>query len=1254
MIFHKTLGRMVVVAECAKNQGKSRHTVSVSSGSNTQPSSSIFQKSASILTLSVWTILSSLGFMSSNYAHGQTQIIADKTAPKSEQAVILPTANGLTQVNIQTPSQAGVSKNQYSQFDVGQQGAILNNSRTHVKTQLAGFVEANPYLARGEARVILNQVNSNHPSQLKGYVEVAGKRAEVVIANPSGIQVDGGGFINAQGAVLTTGQVGVNAQGHISYDNIANGQGQQGKIQIDGKGFNNSEADYTKLISQYNQLNAQVFAGQGELEVQTGTQLDVSKLGGMYAGKIRLVGTEKGFGVNNQGVIASVGNGVEHGLVLDSKGNLSNTGSISAKKQVQINTTAIENTGTISSEQANIAITTNHLSNQGTIHSTQTNKINVDNTLNNQGEIYGGVLEVTTDNISNTGQFIQTGLGNLDITTGTLTNQDKAVIGQNLYTSTKVDKVNTPSTAQAEGGVSTNQKSTPTNTNTNHHTPSPTAGVITTPTHNGFITANKALQNTGDQALITANGDIEVTAHKTNNQNQASIDVAKLNTKILNNTDSKIALDSVNWQLEQFDNTQGSLSAKTQISIDSQSNIINQQGKLISGGDIRLNAQTHLDNNQGTIQAKANTQLQGIDLDNKQGTITGKHISLQINDVFDNKGGQVFAHDTLEITNSSDKNLTATTVIDNTQGKLLSENLLNVKAKTLHNQGEIASPTVQISTIDDLTHDNKDTLIANQLSLTSQGSIHNKDRLVASNQLSLNANHLHNSENATINAQIAEINITSNLTNQGLIHADNLTISAETLQNLGAKIYGTDVNINANTLINQGANKGAIIASQNSLDIGVNKLINQHGNTIHSHATDNAWLLSLGSLNIHGKDGKKTADSITNLGARIESGTDMQLLADKISNRNANFSSEVKPIENSERQKEYITPERSSQKIDTSVLEWRPWSKADYYTYKNANALEVNLNHLGKAPIASLYTCKSEDNCGLNYDTDSAVWQYFKITPPDTPMPVITVDIPEPTLPTGESEESCKKNNASSACATYLEQLKTYDKAVQPFKVWEETNLQKLEALENAINAYNAQFGHPQFKNYTHIKVKEHEEQSVVTSSAPAQIISGQKLAITANQVVNDKSHILASDKITVDSNNLNNINAEGVHRTIQEGTSQWTNSRWRGGFKRYHQRDWGAELPFKDIQETTITLPVTQYKEQMTPAELNQYKNNQIVINNANNTIGTASQINVPTNTVTGQSLYCQTLLYIPLMLTTQISLLFKLILLLLMVKYG
>ncbi|WP_083290398.1 ESPR-type extended signal peptide-containing protein, partial [Oligella sp. HMSC05A10] len=155
IIFNKSRGQLMVVSEIAQGQGKNTAkncAVSVSSSPLYAP------LKAMILSLLVAT-----GVLLDNEA--EAQIRADKAAPTHQQATILQTANGLDQVNIQTPTAAGVSVNQFSQFDVQQQGAILNNSRQSTQTQLAGWVQGNQHLARGEASVIVNQVNSRAPSR---------------------------------------------------------------------------------------------------------------------------------------------------------------------------------------------------------------------------------------------------------------------------------------------------------------------------------------------------------------------------------------------------------------------------------------------------------------------------------------------------------------------------------------------------------------------------------------------------------------------------------------------------------------------------------------------------------------------------------------------------------------------------------------------------------------------------------------------------------------------------------------------------------------------------------------------------------------------------------------------------------------------------------------------------------------------------------------------------------------------------------
>ncbi len=71
------------------------------------------------------------------------QIVPDRNAPGHQQPVIGSAPNGISLVNIQTPSAGGVSRNVYEKFDVLREGVILNNSRTAVQTQLGGWVAGN-------------------------------------------------------------------------------------------------------------------------------------------------------------------------------------------------------------------------------------------------------------------------------------------------------------------------------------------------------------------------------------------------------------------------------------------------------------------------------------------------------------------------------------------------------------------------------------------------------------------------------------------------------------------------------------------------------------------------------------------------------------------------------------------------------------------------------------------------------------------------------------------------------------------------------------------------------------------------------------------------------------------------------------------------------------------------------------------------------------------------------------------------------
>ncbi|WP_129972830.1 filamentous hemagglutinin N-terminal domain-containing protein, partial [Pseudomonas sp. B10] len=112
--------------------------------------------------------------------------------------------NGVQIINIATPNGSGLSHNQFHEYNVGAQGVILNNgSNQATSTQLGGYVIDNPHLKNsGSAQAILNEVIGGSPSQLRGYTEVAGQSARVIVANPYGISCNGCGFINTPRVTL--------------------------------------------------------------------------------------------------------------------------------------------------------------------------------------------------------------------------------------------------------------------------------------------------------------------------------------------------------------------------------------------------------------------------------------------------------------------------------------------------------------------------------------------------------------------------------------------------------------------------------------------------------------------------------------------------------------------------------------------------------------------------------------------------------------------------------------------------------------------------------------------------------------------------------------------------------------------------------------------------------------------------------------------------------------------------------------------
>jgi filamentous hemagglutinin len=756
IIFSKSRGQLMAVAETACSQGKAASGERAGTSAKAQSASRAASKSfcglPSLVSQAAFASLLMLGapiLISSHSLHGSAlaQAIADPSAPANQRPTVLVTPNGVPLVNIQTPSAAGVSRNTYSQFDVTQRGLVLNNSRTNTQTQLGGWVQGNPWLATGSARIILNEVNSNNPSQLRGYIEVGGQRAEVIIANPAGVNIDGGGFINASRATITTGTPQLSGGALEGY------AVQRGTITINGQGLDASLTDYTGILARAVQVNAGIWAK--DLQIVTGANqisanqssvtaapasaqgaapsfaLDVAQLGGMYAGQIRLIGTEAGVGVRNAGTLAaSAGN-----VVIDNKGWLSNSGQITAQR-LDVSATSLDNSN---------------------------------------------------------GKIVQVGAQRLDIQLGEL-NNGTGQIGYDPITAAPPPVASpTPSPAP-----SANPSASPTSGSGGSASGNSTT-ITPAPLPTGSIRISGATNN--DRGLISALGDIDL-AVSGQLSNAGRIDVINLyvtaapqliNTQMIqarsatldvgsiNNSNGKIIVaNDVMIKAQQLLNTQGLIQSGGQLEI--RSDQFSGDGLISStGGDVKLTVQQDLQTST-RIEAARDLSIQTTGNWAHTGSLhAGSNLQGKANNLSVSLGALAQADTALQL--QAQGTLTNRGLIDSANTQLIATDIVNTGSGA-----RIYGDIVAINASNSLV--NREEAVAG---ITGAATIAARDRL------DIGAKHLVNRERALIfSAGDLAIGGELNASGQASGRAQTLNNNSATIESLGHARIGVQQLRNTN------------------------------------------------------------------------------------------------------------------------------------------------------------------------------------------------------------------------------------------------------------------------------------------------------------------------------------------------------------------------------------------------------------------------------------------------------------------------
>ncbi|MCO8161692.1 DUF4951 domain-containing protein [Pseudomonas sp. 21LCFQ010] len=825
--------------------------------------------------------------------------------------------NGVPVVNIAAPNASGLSHNQYQQYNVDAQGLILNNATdTAQATQLGGIIQGNPNLQGQAAGVILNEVTGANPSQLKGYTEVAGQAAKVIVANPHGITCNGCGFINTPQATLSTGKPVLDANGQLQRFNV-----QGGSVAIEGAGLNASNVEQFDIITRSARINAQLHAnklnvitGRNDVDAQTlaatpladdGSSkpelaIDSSALGGMYAGAVKLVGTEAGVGVKLAGDLAASGGDIQ----IDANGQLTMaqsaaSGNIVAKArdidvsapmyaegQVQLNADkTLTNRKSIAAGQV-VSLQADQLNNSGRVEA----GVNADNSRNKTGDVRvaarnmtnQGSVTASRDLTANVDARLDNRKGqllsqdSLNVSAGQLDNQDGKLLSDNSLT--------------VKGGALDNG--------------------------NGTLSAIKSVTVQNDR--LTNRSDGQVTSGGALN----------LHVQNLDNLGGMVsARETVTVKAGRFDNSNGTLVGSGGVNLELLQQLTNSNAKVVSGGDLLISGNAQIDNRNGRLSSQGLLSLMAAQVDNRnKGVITANSLSIDAKNI-DNQNGILFSKGRLQLRGSGLDNRNGeiagnqldfglTGALLNSYGVIESSASLTLGAARLDNsQGQIgalgSTGTTELNISGTLDNSRGRLQSANQHMDFSLGRLTNNEGVIAhagsgrlglglpllqdaggrvssNGTLSLSGERWTNSSNvqaANLDLDIATLTQTEggrliaakrftgrgqNWTNNGLIGADgDLTLSLSGSYTGAGRLtsLGT-LELSAPSVLNRG-----IITSAGDMRLLVNDFTNQRGH-----------LYSLGDLQISADAAGANANSIINRSGTLTSDGDMLLAARSIQN----------------------------------------------------------------------------------------------------------------------------------------------------------------------------------------------------------------------------------------------------------------------------------------------------------------------------------------------------------------------------------
>ncbi|MEC5980912.1 two-partner secretion system putative hemagglutinin TpsA2 [Pseudomonas aeruginosa] len=793
--------------------------------------------------------------------------------------------NGVPIVNIATPNGAGLSNNHFRDYNVGANGLILNNATGKTQgTQLGGIILGNPNLKGQAAQVILNQVTGGNRSTLAGYTEVAGQSARVIVANPHGITCQGCGFINTPRATLTTGKPIMDGQ------RLERFQVDGGDIVVEGAELNVGNLEQFDLITRSAKLNAKLYAknlnivtGRNDVQADSlqatpraadGSEkpelaIDSSALGGMYAGAIRLVGTEQGVGVKLAGDMAASGGDIR----IDASGKLSlaqassqgdlkiaaqavelngktyaggsaeirsaeelvNRQSLAARERIALEAAHIDNAGVIEAgvepderrnARGDLELRSGTLRNAGSLVASRALEAKASQALDNQGgSLKGATVRVDGGHLDNRGGKLLAE-GELRVEASSLDNRQDG-----LLQSRDRAVVKTRGDLDNRGGqvIGLND-----------------------------LEVGAATLDNGQQGLLGSQQSTRVSAQALVNRGDGEVSGKRVEARVgsLDNRGGKLIGDDLLVVASgAIDNRLGLFSAANRLDLRARSLDNSGKGTLSSRGGLEVSLGGLLDNrDEGNLLSQGAQRVTVGQLDNRAGGLLSSRSELNVHGAsLDNRGGVLVADAGLSATGGAFDNrdggsasgkagvrVEVASLRNDQGGKLLSDGRLDLAANAVGNAGgRIAAKGDLQATLGSLAQQGGELVSEKTLKVAADVLDNSQSGLIAANGgIAIEARQVDNRAGEISSTSKVAVNAREQLDNRGgkVIGDSGLRLTVQRLLNQAKGVLaGRDgLSLDGGELFNGG---GGRLDSQNSLSVSLGGVLDNQGGALVSEGS---------------------------------------------------------------------------------------------------------------------------------------------------------------------------------------------------------------------------------------------------------------------------------------------------------------------------------------------------------------------------------------------------------------------------------